>query len=331
MSLYRVKISGTGSYLPPQRLTNFDLEKMVDTNDAWIRERTGIIERRIAAPDVATSDMAAFAAKDALEMANLKPQDIDMIIMATVTPDHIMPNTACVLQEKLGCKNVMSFDLSAACTGFVYGLAVARQFLRTGVYKNILVAGGETLSRIINYKDRETCILFGDGAGAAILSRNENDSDVSDIYSEHLYADGSLGSLLDIPGGGSRIPLSQEVLDNNLHKVRMKGREIFKSAVRTMVQCSEDALAVNGMTVDQLDWFIPHQANTRILEAVAKHFGIPMEKVIINLHRTGNTSAGTIPIAFDEAVRDGRIKRGDLVLMAAFGAGLTSGSILLRF
>ena len=328
--MYRAKISGTGSYLPEKILSNKDLEKIVETNDQWIVERTGIRERRIAAPEQATSDLALRAAKNALEMAGLGPRDIDMILVATVTPDHIMPCTAAVLQDKLGARTVFSFDLSAACSGFVYGVSIANQYVKTGLYKNILVIGAETLSRIVNFKDRETCILFGDGAGAAIVSRAEP-GDVSEILSEHLYADGALNHLLEIPGGGSRDPFSQSVLDEGRQYVRMKGREIFKNAVRTLAACCEEALTHNKMTIENIDWVVPHQANSRILEALAKQIKLPMSKLILNVDRTGNTSAATIPVALDEAVRDGRIRRGQLTLLAAFGAGLTSGSILLRF
>ncbi len=329
-SPYRTRISGTGSYLPEKVLTNHDLEKLVETNDAWITERTGIKHRHIAAPEQATSDLALIAAQRALQASNLTAQDLDMIIFCTVSPDQVMPSAACMLQKKLGCRHIMAFDLSAACTGFVYGLSVADQFIRTGVYKHVLVIGAEVLHRYVNYKDRETCILFGDGAGAVVASRAESANDGT-IMSVHLHADGSLGDLFVLPAGGSAMPLTQAVLDNDLQYVKMKGREIFKHAVRTMSQCAQEAIDANQMTIDQIDWLIPHQANLRILDAVANHFGIPNEKVIVNLQETGNTSAGTVPIALDEAVRDGRIKRGQHVLLAAFGAGLTSGSIMLRY
>jgi 3-oxoacyl-[acyl-carrier-protein] synthase-3 len=327
---YRTRISGTGHYLPEKLLTNADLEKLVDTNDAWIVERTGIRHRHIAAPEQATSDLALIAAQRALEAAQLTAQDLDMIIFCTVSPDQVMPSAACVLQKKLGARQIMAFDLSAACSGFVYGLAVADQFIRTGLYKHVLVIGAEILHRFVNYKDRETCILFGDGAGAAIASRADSNS-ASNIMSVHLHADGGLGDLFVLPAGGSAIPFSQAVLEQELQYVRMKGREIFKNAVRTMAQCCNEALAANNMTIDQVDWLIPHQANIRILQAVGEYFGIAPEKVIINVDDTGNTSAATVPIAFDQAIRDGRIQRGQHVLLAAFGAGLTSGSIMLKF
>lgn len=328
--VYRSRISGTGSYLPEKILTNFDLEKMVDTNDAWIVERTGIRHRHIAADHEVTSDLALIASQKALEAANVSASDIDMILVCTVSPDQVMPSTACVLQRKLGARQVMAFDLSAACSGFVYGLSIADQFIRTGMYKHILVVGAEVLHRFVNYKERDTCILFGDGAGAVVLSRAE-DGQESQIFSSHLHADGNLGDLFVLPAGGSAMPFRQEILDKELQFVKMKGKEIFKNAVRTMTQCCQEALDANNMTKDQVDWLIPHQANARILSAVAHYFGIPDERVVVTVHETGNTSAATIPIALDIAVRDGRIQRGHNVLLAAFGAGLTSGSIMLRY
>ena len=327
---FRTRISGTGSYLPEKVLSNFDLEKMVDTNDAWIVERTGIRRRHLAAEGEVTSDLALIAARRALESAKLSATDIDMIIFCTVSPDQIMPSAACVLQKKLGARQIMAFDLSAACSGFVYGLSVGDQFIRTGMFKHILLIGAEVLHRYVNYKERETCILFGDGAGAAILSRAESDKDGA-ILSSHLHSDGNLGDLFVLPAGGSAMPFTQEVLDKEMQYVKMKGKEIFKNAVRTMSNCCQEALDANHMAKDQIDWLIPHQANARILSAVAHHFGIPEEKVIMTVDETGNTSAATIPIALDIAVRDGRIKRGQHVLLTAFGAGLTSGSVMLRY
>lgn len=327
---FRTRISGTGSYLPERILSNADLEKLVDTNDAWIVERTGIHRRHIAAENQVTSDLGLIAAQRALQAAKLSPEDLDLIIFATVSPDQVMPSTACCLQRKLGARQIMAFDITAACSGFVYGLSIADQFIRTGLYKHVLVVGAEILSRVVNFKDRETCILFGDGAGAAIASRADP-GETSAILSEHLHADGSLGDLFELPAGGSAIPFSEAVLRENLQFMRMKGREIFKNAVRTMSQCCQEAIDANQLQIEDIDWLIPHQANIRILEAVAKHFGIPMEKVVVNVGETGNTSAATVPIALDQAVRDGRIQRGQNVLLAAFGAGLTSGSVMLRF
>lgn len=327
---FRSKVAGIGSYLPEKVLTNFDLEKMVDTNNQWIVERTGIERRHLASESEATSDLAYQAAIKALAMANMDSKDLDMIIVATVSPDQMMPSTACVLQNKLGCKNIFSFDLTAACSGFVYALSVADQFIRTGMYKNVLVVGGEVLHRFVNYKDRETCILFGDGAGAWILSRT-NKEDANVIFSSHLHADGSLGDLFVLPAGGSKIPFTEAVLKAESQYVKMKGREIFKNAVRTLTDCCHEALNANEVSASQVDWLVPHQANLRILESVADYFKFPKEKVVVSLHETGNTSAASIPVAFDLAYQQGKIKRGQLILLAAFGAGLTSGSILLRF
>lgn len=303
---------------------------MVETSDAWIVERTGIRFRHLAEDGVNTSDLALEASKRALAAANLQPADIEMILFATVSPDQPMPNTACVLQKKLGARDCMAVDISAACSGFVYALSIADQFIRTGTHKTILVVGAEVLHRYVNYKERETCILFGDGAGACLLTRSEDDQP-SQIYSAHLHADGQISDLFQLPAGGSAIPFSQRVLDENLQYVRMKGREIFKHAVRTMSNACDEALAANNMTAGDVDWIIPHQANLRIIEAVAKHFGAPMEKVVVEIADTGNTSAATIIVALDRAIRDGRIQRGQNVLLTAFGAGITSGSLLMRY
>ncbi|QDK45502.1 3-oxoacyl-ACP synthase [Bdellovibrio sp. ZAP7] len=328
--IYRSRVAGIGSYLPEKILSNFDLEKMVETSNQWIVERTGIERRHIAAEGEGTSDLCLRAAQRALADANLTAQDIDMIIVGTVTGDRQMPSTACYVQSKLGCRNIVAFDLNAACSGFLYSISIADQFIRTGMYKNVLVLGAEVLSRFVNFKDRETCILFGDGAGAWVLSRAaEGDKNV--IASTHLHADGDLAELLTLPGGGSLMPQSQYVLDNNLNYVSMKGREIFKNAVRTMALCCKEALEANEMSADQVDWIVPHQANKRIVEAVADQFKFPMERVILYLHETGNTSSASIPLAFDWAVQNGKIKRGQTILLTAFGAGLTSGSVLLRY
>lgn len=327
---YASRISGTGSYLPPGLLTNSQLEKTVDTSDEWILERTGIAHRHIADPSQATSDLAYEASLSALAAAQLTAQQIDAILVATVTFDQLMPSTACVLQARLGCRSIMAFDLSAACSGFVYGMSVADQFIKTGMYQNILVIGAETLSRIVNYQDRQTCILFGDGAGAAIVSRVES-ADPARIYSAHLGANGLLGDLLTVTGGGSRLPFSQEVLDKKLQLVQMKGREVFKSAVRAIVDRVQEALLANAMTVDDIDWFIVHQANTRIIEAVSEQLRVPAHKQLSNIRETGNTSSASIPILFDESIRQNKIRRGQTVLFAAFGAGLTSASMVLKY
>lgn len=327
--MYRSQILGMGSYLPPKKVTNYDLEKMVETNHEWIVERTGIHSRSFAEPGQGTSDLALFAAEEAIKNSGIQKQEIDMLIFATVTPDHIMPSSACYLQAKLGLRDVMSFDLNAACSGFVYSLSIADQFIRTGHYRNILIVGAEILHHKVNYEDRGTCILFGDGAGAAVVGRTDENSK-SLIISSHAHADGHLADLLYVPSGGSVMPFTQETLDKKQIFVEMKGREIFKHAVRTMAQACQEALDANNIDKNEIDWVIPHQANIRIIEAVAKHFDIPLEKVIVNIENMGNTSAATIPVALHEAWSSGKIKKGDLILLTAFGAGLTSGSTLLR-
>lgn len=327
---FRSHVSGVGSYLPTKILSNHDLEKMVDTNHEWIVERTGIVNRHHAAPDQACSDLSYEASLKALKMAGLTAKDLDLIIVCTVSGDQVMPSTACVLQNKLGCRQIMAFDLSAACSGFVYGLSVADQFVRTGMYKHVLVVGAEVLHRFVNYKDRETCILFGDAAGAWILSRTDA-TNPQVIMSSHLHSEGSLGDLFVLPAGGSKIPFTQQVLDEGGHWVRMKGREIFRHAVRTLTDACHEALDANGVKPEEVDWLVPHQANLRILDSVADHFKFPKEKVVVSLHETGNTSAASIPVAFDLALQEGKIKRGQTILLAAFGAGLTSGSVLLKF
>lgn len=330
MSLYRTRIAGTGSYLPEKLLTNQDLEKLVDTNDQWIRERTGIERRHIAADDEVTTDLALKATLRALEAAGKQASELELIIFCTVTGDQVMPASACILQTKLGCKSIPAFDLSAACSGFIYGLSVADQFIRSGMYKTVLVVGAEIIHRYVNYKDRETCILFGDAAGAFVVERApENDKNI--VYSSHLKAEGSLGDLFVLPAGGSKMPFSAEVLARGDQYLRMKGREIFKNAVRTMSTCCQEALDTNKVSLDEVSWLVPHQANWRIMEAVADHFSFPKDKVISIVHEMGNTSAATVPVAFDTAVRDGRIQRGQMILLTAFGAGLTAGSCLLRY
>jgi len=328
--MFRSRIAGTGYYLPEKVLTNQDLEKIVDTNDQWIRERTGIERRHIAADDQFTTDLAFEATQKAFQDSGFTAQDLDLIIFCTVTGDQVMPSSACVLQAKLGCRAIPAFDLSAACSGFVYGLSVADQFIRTGMYKTILVIGAEIIHRVVNYRDRETCILFGDAAGAFIVERVQ-DGDPNFIMSSHLRAEGSLGDLFVLPAGGSKIPFSQKVLDNGEQYLRMKGREIFKNAVRTMSSVCQEAIEYNKVSISDISWLVPHQANWRIMEAVANHFDFPKDKVISIVHDMGNTSAATVPVAFATAVGDGRIKRGQLILLTAFGAGLTSGSMLLRY
>lgn len=327
---FRTRVAGTGSYLPEKVLTNQDLEKLVETNHDWIVERTGIHRRHIAAPEQATSDLAYHASLRALESAKMRPEDLDAILFCTVTPDQLMPASACYLQAKLKTRNIMAVDLNAACSGFLYGLTVADQMIRTGFYKNILVIGAECISRYLNYKDRETCILFGDAAGAWVVTQtDENDPNV--IMSSHLHAEGTLADLLTMEVGGARRPFNQQELDQGGHWMKMKGREIFKNAVRTMATTCKEAFTANNITLNDIDWLIPHQANLRIMEAVADQFDFPKDKVIQFVHETGNTSAASIPTAFQNALEQGQIKRGQLILLTAFGAGLTSGSLLLRF
>lgn len=328
--MYRSRVAGIGSYLPEKVITNFDLEKMVDTSHEWIVQRTGIERRHMVSEDQGCSDLCVEAAKKALINANMTIDQIDLILVATVSPDYKMPATACLVQTKLGARNIMAFDLNAACSGFIYGLFVADQFIKTGVYKNILVIGAENLTRLLNYKDRDTCILFGDGAGAFIMSRAESD-DNNYLITASAHAEGAHAELLWAKGGGTRHPFNQQVLDEGTHFMQMKGKEIFKNATRTMAACCLEVLEATQTKPEQIDWIVPHQANLRITEAVANQFSFPMSKIISTVHETGNTSAASIPIAFDMAYQDGRIKRGQLILLTAFGAGLTSGSAILRF
>lgn len=328
--MFKTKIAGVGSFLPEKVLTNHDLEKLVETSHDWIVQRTGIERRHIIADGEGTSDMIVRAAQKALADAKMQATDMDLILVATLSGDFKMPATACIVQAKLGAKNVMAFDLNAACSGFLYSLIVADQFIKTGFYKNILVVGAESLSRMVNYKDRDTCILFGDGAGAFVVTRaDEKDTNV--ILTGHAHAEGQHAELLWAEGGGTKVPFSQEVLDNGSLYMQMKGKEIFKNATRTMALCCKEALEATNTKPEQVDWIVPHQANLRIIEAVAGQFDFPMEKVITTVHETGNTSAASIPIAFDMGIKEGKIKRGQLILLTAFGAGLTSGSVLLRY
>jgi len=327
---FRSKILGVGAYLPKQTLTNQDLEARVETSHEWIMERTGIASRHIAAPEQATSDLAYEASIQALQEAKLTPQDLDAILVATATPDHSLPSTACLLQARLQCRSIMALDVSAACSGFIYALSVADQFIRNGMYRNVLVVGAETLSRITNPMDRQTCILFGDGAGAVIVSRTQT-QDSSQILSSHLHANGEFGDLLIVPGGGSREPLTPETLAHQKQFVHMKGRDIFKAAVRTMRDRCVEALEANHLRADDVSWLLAHQANRRIIEAVAELLEFPMEKVLLNVEHTGNTSSASIPILLRESIDAGKIQHGDTLLLTAFGAGLTSASLLLKF
>lgn len=328
MNKIRSGIIGVGKYLPGNVLTNADLEKMVDTTDEWIVTRTGIKERRIASDGEAASDMAAKAARAALEHARLKPKDIDLIIVATITPDMFFPSTACQLQYKLGIENVPAFDISVACSGFVYGLTIADQFIKTGFYKHALVVAAEKLSAVTDWTDRSTCILFGDGAGAAILGPVEEGG----ILGAHLGADGSKGDLLQLPAGGSRLPASIKTVENRLHTIKMEGNVLFKHAVKIM---AEAALAVTeplGLKGDDIDLIIPHQANIRILYALAKRMGVdPAKKLYLNIEKYGNMSAASSAVALAEAIQEGRIKKGDTILMDAFGGGLTWGALVIKW
>jgi len=326
--MLRSKIIATGSYAPERVMTNFDLEKIVDTSDEWITERTGIKERRIAEEGQAASDLAYEASKRALKQAGLKAKDIDLIIVATVTGDMPVPSTACILQSKLDAKKAAAFDINAACSGFIYGLSVADSFIKSGVYKRILLVGAEMLSKFTDWEDRTTCVLFGDGAGAAILEASEGENG---IISVNIYSDGNLRELLNLPGGGSKYPPSKETISRRLHFLKMKGNETFKVAVKTLESLVVDTLNANKLKPSQLAALIPHQANLRIIQATANRLGLSMDKVIVNLDRYGNTSAASIPIALDEAVRTGRVRKDDYVLLEAFGGGLTWASALIRW
>jgi 3-oxoacyl-[acyl-carrier-protein] synthase-3 len=324
----RSRIISTGSYLPERVLTNADLEKTVDTSDEWITERTGIKERRIANGNQAASDLAYEASKVALERAALKAKDIDLIIAATVTGDMPFPSTACILQDKLSAKKAAAFDINAACSGFLYGLYIADGFIRSGMHKRILVVGTEVLSKITDWNDRTTCVLFGDGAGAVIVEPTEEDRG---IISMSINSDGGMWELLHMPGGGSRYPASKDSIDGRLHFIKMKGNETFKVAVRTLEDLAVKILKENKLEPSQLSLLIPHQANLRIIQATADRLGLSMDKVIVNLDKYGNTSAASIPIALDEALRTGRIKNGDYILLEAFGGGLTWASALIKW
>ncbi len=326
--MYRTKIIATGSYVPERVLTNFELEKMVDTSDDWIRSRTGIKERRISAESEATSDLGAAAANEAIKKAGMKPEQIDLILVATITPDMFFPSTACFIQDKIGAKNSAGFDIVAACSGFLYGLSIADSYIRTGAFKNILLVGAETLTKVTDWKDRNTCVLFGDAAGAVLLRGEQGESG---ILSTHLYSDGSFWGLLNLPGGGSRNPTSASTMRQGLHFIKMNGNETFKVAVRSSEQACRDALSKNGLDVSQIDLFIPHQANYRIIQAVASRLAFPLEKVYLNLEAYGNTSAASIPLALDQAVASERVKTNDLILLSSFGGGMTWASAVIRW
>lgn len=326
--LFSSGIIGTGSYVPEKVITNQDLEKIVNTSDEWITSRTGIRERRIVNDEQATSDLSTIAAKRALEDAGLNAEEIDLIIVATITPDMSFPSTACIVQNNIGAVRGAAFDLEAACSGFLYALNVANQFVATGFYKNILVIGAECLSRITNWKDRRTCILFGDGAGAAVVSRVEEGYG---FLSHYMGADGNGGDSLNLKAGGSRLPASMATIEQELHYIHMDGSEVFKFAVRIMASAAEEAIKRAGITKEQIDSLIPHQANIRIIKGAAKRLNLGMDKIFVNLDHYGNMSDASIPVALDEAVRSGKIRKGDNVCMVGFGGGLTWASNVLKW
>lgn len=323
-----VSIIGTGSYLPERIMTNAELEKLVETSDEWIRTRTGIRERRIAAPDESTSDLAAKAAESALENAGITADQIDLIIVATVTPDMFFPSTACFVQKKIRATRAACFDVSAACSGFLYAIEIAQQFITSHTYNTVLVIGAEKLSSIVDWSDRNTCVLFGDGAGAAIL-RHRGGS--HGVISTHMGSDGNHSDILYIPGGGSKFPITGENLDQRLNAIKMNGKETYKQAVNAMLTAAQQALKAADLTPEDLACIIPHQANMRIIEAIAERMNVPIERFMVNLDRFGNTSAAAVAIALDEANRTGRMKEGDYILMVVFGGGLTWASSVVQW
>ena len=328
-ALRRVKIAGLATYVPPRVLTNLDLEQMVDTTNEWILQRTGIRERHVVDPGVATSDLAKEAAVKAIAQAGITPADIGFIVVGTTTPDTIFPSTACLLQHKIGATKAWGFDLGAACSGFTYALTVGMQMVASGAHEHALVVGADVMSSIIDYTDRATCVLFGDGAGAVVVSPARDDEPgIIDFAHE---VDGGGGPALQMPAGGSLRPASHETVDQRLHYVKQDGQTVFKFAVRKTEEISRRVLEKNGLTLDQVDLFVSHQANRRIIEAAAQRLGLDPCKVIINLEMYGNTTAGTIPLALADAIKQGRLKKGDLVLLASVGAGFTVGAVLLRW
>ena len=327
-TLRRTKISALGTYVPPRLLTNADLEKLVDTNNDWIMERVGIRQRHIVEKGVATSDLAAEAARKALAARGMTPQDVQAIIVGTVTPDMLFPATACLVQDKLGAKGAWGVDLSAACSAFLYSLQTGAQYIATGSHDRVLVIGADVMSSIIDYTDRATCVIFGDGAGAVILEPSDDDTGLIDFIHE---VDGSGACFLNMPAGGSLNPASHETVDKRMHYVHQDGQQVFKFAVRKQTEACEKLLARNGVKASDIDCFIPHQANRRIILATAERLGLALEKVVINIQDFGNTTAGTIPLAMNTAIEEGRLKKGNLVLLASVGAGFTVGATLLRW
>lgn len=323
-----VGISGIGSYVPERVLTNDDLSKIVDTSHEWIVERTGIHERRIVEDHIATSDIGTIAAEKALKDANTSPEEIDLIILATVTADYALPSTACVIQKNIGATNAAAFDINAGCSGFIYGLSLGEAFIKSGMYKKVLVIGAETLSKIMDWEDRNTCVLFGDGAGACILEECKSGFGV---LSSELGSDGTNGEVLLQPAGGSRLPASIDTIENRLHFVQMDGKEVFKFAVRIMEKASLSSLEKANLELQDLDFLVPHQANIRIIDSARKRLKLEKDKVYVNLNKYGNMSSASVPVALDEAIKNNRIKKGDNILLVAFGAGLTWASMTIKW
>ena len=328
--LVQAKIAGLGSAFPENVMTNQDLEKLVDTSDEWIRQRTGIERRHIAPKGLNNSDLGAEASKAALEAAGVDASDVELILYCTNSPDKLLPATACIMQPKIGALNAAAFDINAACAGWILGLSVAQQYVRTGMYRNVLVVGAEVLSRIVNWEDRNTCVLFGDGAGATLVTP-ASAGEESRILSTHMQSDGRQEGVLDMKAGGTQRPVDADVLAERSQFISMKGKELFKFAVRAMADRCIEAMQANKVSAEDIDWVVPHQANIRIVDAIAERLGVPREKVVLNLQEYGNTSAATVPTAMDGAIRDGRIQRGQLVLLVTFGGGLTSASALVRW
>jgi 3-oxoacyl-[acyl-carrier-protein] synthase-3 len=327
-----MKIAGTGSYVPERVLTNADLEKLVETTDEWIMSRTGIKERRIAAEGEATSDLATKAALRAMEAAGVTAEEIDLIIVGTISPDTFFPSTACHVQRNLGAVKAVAFDVSAACAGFLYAMQIARQFINGGSRKTALIIGADKLSGMVNWQDRNTCVLFGDGAGAAILTAKEpNDGDPSGVLSSVMASDGRLTDILSVPGGGSAIPITPENADQRLNTIHMQGREVFKAAVKYTLEACEQVIERAGLKADDIALIIPHQANVRIVDAIRERLGLPPERAFLNLHKYGNTSGAAVAIALDEAVRSGVVKKGDNILLVAFGAGFAWSASVIKW
>ena len=327
-----MKIAGTGSYVPERVLSNADLERMVDTTDEWIISRTGIKERRIAAADQATSDLATRAAERAMEAAGVKADDIDLIIVGTITPDTFFPSTACHVQRNLGAVRAVAFDVSAACASFLYAMQIARHFINSGSRRTALVIGADKLSGLVNWQDRNTCVLFGDGAGAAVLTaKSPDDADPSGVLSSVMASDGRLTDILSVPGGGSAIPITPENAGQRLNTIHMQGKEVFKAAVRYTCEACEQAIERAGLKAEDIAMIIPHQANVRIVDAIRERLGLPPERAFLNLHKYGNTSGAAVAIALDEAVRSGAVKKGDNILLVAFGAGFAWSASVIRW